>query len=128
MTLGYTLLYVADVPAALDFYERAFGLQRGFLHESNAYGELATGGTKLGFVQHEVAASHGFVYEVVRPDRAAPGFELGFITTDVAGAYAIAVAAGATAVSAPEAKPWGQIVSYVRDLNGFLVEICSPMG
>ncbi|MFO0110274.1 MAG: VOC family protein, partial [Alphaproteobacteria bacterium] len=28
----------------------------------------------------------------------------------------------------PEQKPWGQTVAYVRDLNGFLVEICSPVG
>jgi hypothetical protein len=28
----------------------------------------------------------------------------------------------------PTVKPWGQTVSYVRDLDGFLVEICSPMG
>ena len=38
-----------------------------------------------------------------------------------------ALAAGATAVRAPAKKPWGQIVSYVRDNNGFLVEICSPV-
>jgi lactoylglutathione lyase len=24
-------------------------------------------------------------------------------------------------------KPWGQKVSYVRDLNGCLVEVCSPV-
>jgi hypothetical protein len=24
-------------------------------------------------------------------------------------------------------KPWGQVVAYVRDLNGYLVEICTPM-
>jgi hypothetical protein len=27
----------------------------------------------------------------------------------------------------PKQKPWGQTVGYVHDLNGFLVEICSPM-
>jgi len=30
-------------------------------------------------------------------------------------------------VSEPETKPWGQTVAYVRDRNGFLVELCSPM-
>jgi lactoylglutathione lyase len=24
--------------------------------------------------------------------------------------------------------PWGQTVAYVRDNNGFLVELCTPMG
>jgi hypothetical protein len=30
-------------------------------------------------------------------------------------------------VKAPETKPWGQIVAYVRDNNGCIVEICSPI-
>jgi hypothetical protein len=29
-------------------------------------------------------------------------------------------------VSPPEKKPWGQTVSYVRDDDGVLVEICTP--
>jgi lactoylglutathione lyase len=37
------------------------------------------------------------------------------------------LAAGASAVKSPETKPWGQIVGYVRDPNGFLVEICSEL-
>ena len=49
MIFRYTILYVDDVPATLDFFERAFGLQRGFLHESGDYGELTTGDTKLAF-------------------------------------------------------------------------------
>ena len=43
-------------------------------------------------------------------------------------AYDTAVAAGAKSVSKPEKKPWGQTVAYVRDNNGFLVELCTPMG
>lgn len=26
----------------------------------------------------------------------------------------------------PERQPWGQTVSYVRDPDGFLVELCTP--
>ena len=53
---------------------------------------------------------------------------IGFVTKDVEAAFNTAVRAGATSVSKPKTKPWGQVVSYVRDCNGFLVEICSPMG
>ena len=35
MKLGYTIIYVADVPRSITFYEAAFGLQRKFIHESN---------------------------------------------------------------------------------------------
>ena len=35
---------------------------------------------------------------------------------------------GARLVQAPEAMPWGQTVAYVADLEGFLVELCTPVG
>ena len=33
-------------------------------------------------------------------------------------------------IKLPEAKPWGQVVGYLRDLNGVIVELCtkSPRG
>jgi len=42
MRFGYTIVYVADVAASLDFFGRAFGLTRRFLHESGGYGEPCT--------------------------------------------------------------------------------------
>ena len=36
-------------------------------------------------------------------------------------------AAGATPVKPPERRPWGQVVGFVRDPDGFLVEICTPV-
>jgi lactoylglutathione lyase len=126
MKLGYTLLCVDDVAQTMDFYARAFGLEKGMLHE-NVYGEMVTGETKLGFVVHQVAQSHGFEYEHAQLAKKPSAFEIAFITDDVEAAYAKAVKAGALALSAPKAKPWGQLVSYVRDCNGFLLEICSPV-
>jgi len=40
MHFGYSIIYVASVPETLAFYDKAFGLQTGFLHESELYGEL----------------------------------------------------------------------------------------
>ncbi len=70
----------------------------------------------------------GQTFRPTRPEEPPAAAEVGLVTEDVAGAYARAVAAGATAWLPPAEKPWGQTVSYVRDLNGFLVELCSPMG
>lgn len=126
--MGYTLLYVDDVRKSMDFYEKAFALKKGFLHESNQYGEMATGETKLGFVHHETAESHGFKYEKLSSSKLAPGIEIGLVSNNVQASYDRAIQAGAASVSKPEKKPWGQVVSYVRDCNGLLVEICSPMG
>lgn len=129
MRYGYTIVYVADVEATLQFYERAFGLPRRSLHESGQYGELETGTTTLAFSRHDLAGGlfpGGYV--PVRPGEKPIGVELGLVTEDVAGAYARAVDAGATPLKEPAEKPWGQTVGYVRDLNGVLIEICSPMG
>jgi catechol 2,3-dioxygenase-like lactoylglutathione lyase family enzyme len=50
------------------------------------------------------------------------------VTDQVEAAHAKALAHGATELAAPVAKPWGQVVSYVRAPDGCLIELCSPMG
>ena len=44
------------------------------------------------------------------------------------GPLARAVAAGATPMRPVEVMPWGQTIAYVADTNGFLVELCTPVG
>jgi lactoylglutathione lyase len=127
MKLGYVILYVPDVAAAVAFYERAFGLARRFVHESGQYAEMETGATALAFASEEIVSTtcHGFRRN--RLEDQAAGAEVAFVTSDVARDFKRAVEAGAKPVAAPATKPWGQVVSYVRDLNGFLVEICSEV-
>ena len=127
MQFGYTILYVADVAATVAFYEAAFGLARRFIHESKLYAELETGSTVLAFAGEAMAAANGAVVRLNRKTEDAAGFEVVFVTDDLAGAYDRAVTAGAMPVSAPAVKPWGQTVAYVRDLNGCLVELCTPV-
>ncbi|MCA6216229.1 hypothetical protein KGA65_06720 [Ideonella sp. B7] len=45
MKFGCTMVYVSSVPDALSFYEKAFGFQVRFLHESEQYGGLESGST-----------------------------------------------------------------------------------
>ncbi|QCO68029.1 VOC family protein [Luteimonas yindakuii] len=128
MKFGYTIAYVPDVPASLEFFERAFGLQRRFLHESEMYGELETGGTALAFASHGLAETNFSGGHVAADTSGRPlGIEIGLVTSDVHAAHARAVAAGAAEMAAPKARPWGQVVSYVRCPDGLLVELCSPM-
>lgn len=126
MKFGYTILYVANVEQTVRFYEAAFNLKRNFVHESG-YGEMATGDTKLSFASLELARSNGVNFRPTAVHEAAPAVELAFIADDVVTAFVTAVEAGATPISQPKQKPWGQTIAYVRDLNGFLIEICSPM-
>ena len=125
MKFGYTILYVDSVVDSLAFYERAFGLERGMVTPAYEYGELKTGDTKLAFAATSfVKTLTNVSFDSAKPDRGAPPMELGLVTDDVEAAFA----AGAVIVKKPETKPWGQMVGYVRDNNGFIVEICSPMG
>lgn len=125
MQLAYTILYVENVPETLAFYQQAFGLQKKFLHESNDYGELDTGTTTLSFSARELMQELG--KHPGKADGAAPTFEIAFTTDNVTAAVDKAVAAGAKLVQAAELMSWGQTIAYVRDLNDFLVEICTPI-
>lgn len=125
MIFRYTILYVDDVPATMDFYERAFALTRGFLHDSGDYGELATGETRLAFSSRSLMRQLGKTPATA--DAKAPVFELAFETDDVDSALERALTAGATLLQDARREEWGQTTAYVGDPNGYLVEICSPV-
>ena len=126
MQLGYTILYVPDVPATLKFYEAAFGLKTRFLHEGGDYGELDTGSTVLAFAAHRLMQRLGKNPQAANAH--APCFEIALCTPDVPQALAQAIAAGAQPMRPVEVMPWGQTIAYVADINGFLMELCTPMG
>lgn len=130
MRLGYVIIYVASVADTMDFYSRAFGLEKGRTDPTGEYGEMKTGGTVLAFVAEEFAHSNlrdGFRQN--RSEEKPPGVEIALVTGDVDQAWSRAVREGALPYGKPEAKPWGQRVGYVRDPGGILIEICSePAG
>ena len=127
MKFGYTIVYVPDVLASVEFFEKAFGLKRRFVHESG-YGEMETGATALAFATHDLGAANLPGGYVKASSSGEPlGMEIALVTGNVAEAHAKAVAAGAVSMKEPQLKPWGQTVSYVRCPDGTLVEICSPL-
>jgi len=129
MKFGYTIIYVESVEETLAFYQRAFGFALKFLHESRAYGELATGETTLAFASHAMGDMNlGGEYTKADINENPLGVELAFVTDDVPAAFDKAVEAGAVPIKEPEQKPWGQIVAYVRASDGSIVELCSPVG
>lgn len=125
MKLRYTIFYVEDVAATLAFFNRAFGLDTGFLHESKDYGELVTGETKLAFSSRALMNSLG--KSPLAPDPQRPTFEIAFETDDVAAALERARQAGARVVQEVREEAWGQTTAYVTDPDGYLIEICSPV-
>ena len=129
MKFGYTIIFVDDVAEAVRFYERAFGLEREFVHETGDFAQMATGDTKLAFTSNELGATAVPIsYTAFDPGHPPAGIELTLITDDVAASFARAVEAGAVALAEPHDTTWGQTVSYVRDHVGTLVSIASPVG
>ncbi len=128
MKLGYTIVYVPSVIDSLRFFNQAFGLEQRFLHESGDYGELNTGETTLAFAAHglgEMNFPEGYVR--ASESRQPLGIEIGLVTSDVHFAHKSAIRNGATELSAPCQKAWGQVVSYLRAPDGTLVELCTPV-
>lgn len=123
---GYTILYVPDVVKTIEFYEKAFSFERKFITPDGSYGEIKTGETTISFLSNDYAKqvlSNEFVGS--NSSNKPLGVELCFVTENVDQTIQQAVEAGATLYVKPELKPWGQLVSYVRDINGFLIEICT---
>ncbi len=127
ITYGYTILYVENVEATLAFYVKAFGFAQKFITAEKDYGELDTGGTTLAFASHTVAEYNGIALEKRDSEALPPPFEITFVTDDIQSTWKEAVDAGAIVVKEPTEKPWGQTVGYLRDINGFLVEVCTKI-
>lgn len=125
---AYTILYVKDVTKSIEFYEVAFGFSRKFVTPDNDYGELLVGETTLSFASISLASSNlkdGFIQSslTIKPF----GIKIGFTTDNVEETVKSAVSAGGTVLENPITKPWGQMVAYIRDIDGFLIEVCTPM-
>ena len=125
---AYTILYVQDVKKSVEFYEKAFGFTRKFVTPENDYGELSVGEITLSFASKTMANSNlksGFIESSLANKPF--GIEIGFTTDNVEQTVKSAISAGAIIIEDPKTKPWGQTVAYLRELDGFLIEICTPM-
>lgn len=86
------------------------------------------GRTSIAFASKELANSNlsdGFTHSTL--EHKPFGIELGFITDKLPESYAQALQYGAIVVQEPKQKPWGQTVAYLRDIDGFLIELCTPI-
>jgi predicted enzyme related to lactoylglutathione lyase len=106
MKLGYTIPYFESVAETIAFYEQAFGLSRGMVTDTNQYGELKSGDTKLAFAAHSfVKAITGTAFNAAAPGKSAPPMELGLDTDTVEEDFECAVAAGAVVVKRQRKSP-----------------------
>ena len=123
--LGWVIVYVPDVEAAIGFYERSFDLKRRFVAPDASFGELDTGETRLSFASEELGGSH-FEQGFRRPSADQPfNIEVVLVFDDVDAAFALEN--GATALTQPGKTDWGQTIAYVRDPFGTLLELATPV-
>jgi len=125
---AYTILYVADVPNSMQFYQNTFGFSQKMLTPEKDYGEVHSGTTVLAFANMELGNANfkkGFKKSSLAEKPF--GIELAFTTKAVEKVMERAVKNGALLLAETVTKPWGQKVGYVRDINGFIVEICTPI-
>lgn len=128
MIYGYTIFYVDNVPATIEFYKKAFGFERKFVTPEEDYGELSSGATTIAFGSIELGKSNfknGF--QKFSSASKPIGMELVFVSEDLEEDFQTALDAGATLLEEIIQKPWGQKVGYVQDINGIIIEMCTPI-
>lgn len=128
MKYAYTILYVEDVEKTISFYENAFGFLKKFITPEHDYGELLSGETTIAFASNSLGNSNlkkGF--KQLSINEKPSGIEMAFTSENIETDFKNAIAAGAIVYESITQKPWGQKVGYLRDLNGFLIEICTPI-
>ncbi len=128
MKYGYTIFYVDSVEDTILFYETAFGFSRKFFTPEKDYGELLSGETTIAFASIELGnANFKKGFEKMVNSEKPIGMEMAFVTEDIEKDFQIAIEAGAIEFEPIKEKPWGQKVGYLKDNNGILIEICTPV-
>ena len=128
MKYAYTILYVDNVGKTIQFYENAFGFQKRFITPENDYGELVSGDPTIAFASNTLGDSNfkkGF--KKLNLNKDPNGIEMAFTTENIEANFNRALTQGAIEYEPVIEKPWGQKVGYLRDINGFLIEICTPI-
>lgn len=128
MKFAYTICYVENVEETLSFFCNAFGMTQKFITPEKDYGELVTGETTLSFASLELGKSNVNRDLISHHSTKAPlAYELAFVSLQIEIDFERAIEHGAILVADVVEKPWGQKVGYVRDPNGILIEICTPI-
>jgi lactoylglutathione lyase len=123
--LGYAIVYVSDLERSIAYYRDVVGLPFRFASES--YAEFGTEGAKFGLY----ARSH--LPELIGREAASgeapsPQGEVAFLVDDVDAEHERVRAAGATVLTPPTERPWGERTMHLLDPDGFVVELTRPKG
>ncbi len=120
--MRYVILYVSDFTKSKAFYEEILALPiRG---EHGTYVEFDTGSTILSINTKESVRE---ITGLDIPEHSSQTFELGFVVENVEETIGELRKKDVQILVEPVTKPWGQVVAYVADPDGNLIEICSSL-
>jgi len=127
MRLTYTILYVNDVKKSIEFYQKAFGLQHRFTHESGDYAEMETGAVTLAFCSHSLANQILKRPYINASQKNLIGAQISFEPANLKLAYETALMNNAQSLVPPEVKPWGWESAILLDPDGHIVELAKEI-
>lgn len=119
-SIGYVILYVADLDASTAFYRDVIGLPHRFTDAG--YAEFGTSGTR--FALYERRRAEWITGHQVMPG---PAAEIVLLVEDVDAESERVSALGATILSGPADRPWGHRTVHVADPDGFVVELAQEI-
>lgn len=122
-SLDYVVLFVADVDVAEHFYRNTLGLE--LQHRSGDYVQFTLGDTRLSLYAR--AAMSAVLGRQLASESSSEKFELGFKVGNCDAAVAELAAGGATVVTPPKTRPWGQRTAYIADPDGNLIELAEDL-
>lgn len=124
VTRAGVILAVADVARSTAFYAERLGFAVEMTFEAPAYAILSRGGTRLSLAEqgHEAGDLPGVV-PTAPADPARPGAMLVLEVPDCGAAAEALRAAGVPFASEVYRPPWGGARCFVRDPDGWLIEI-----
>lgn len=128
MQFAYAITYVEDVSKTIAFYNNAFGFETKFITPEKDYAELISGETTIAFASLELGMKNISAGITPLNKQEKPfATEWAFTSENIEADFQKALNNGAILAAPLTTKPWGQQVGYLRDLNGFLIEICTPI-
>ena len=121
------ILAVADVGRSVAFYRDLLGFALEAEYDDPPYATLAAAGTRLSLAEAGHPAEDRPGVELLAPaDPGRADVLLVVEVDDALGAHAALAAAGAEILAPPYSPPWGGHRFFVRDPDGFLVEVEQP--
>ncbi|MCC6833056.1 MAG: VOC family protein [Thermoleophilia bacterium] len=127
VTRAGVILAVADVDRSVAFYRDMLGFEVEAVYDDPPYASLVRAGMRLSLAeQGHPADDRPGVLMVAPPDPSSAAAVLVLEVADCLAVHADLLAAGADMLAPPFSPPWGGHRFFLRDPDGFLVEVEQP--